>query len=467
MPAFSPGSYRDRDARVFTDSQGEIWRGLSERSMREWGRFTQSPVSDRLMRAGQLVQSSIETPAVQPVGDWAGYLHHERIPLVTYPFEWPFGMLKQAANLHLELLLELLPDGFSLKDGTAYNVQFRGIDPVFIDATSIESVDPSRPWVGYRQFCQTMLFPLMLQAYKNVPFHPWLRGRLDGITPTECSRLMSMRDLFRRGVWSHVKLHSWLESAPRPATASGSQSSTTPGFNAAMLEANFRKLKHLIEHLEWKAARSEWSEYEGSHTYTPEERQKKEQFVRQHLSKQRRKQVWDLGCNTGTFSRIAAETADLVVAMDFDHLSVERLFRSLQSAPPDLRRRIIPLVWNVADQIGGLGWNGQERTALTERGRPDVTLCLALIHHWVISCGIPLTEVLEWLARLGGELIVEFVDPSDSMAASLLSRRQGSCPDYCQEEFQKELQRLFEVRDRLTLCEGRRTLFLAVPRTGP
>ena len=413
------------------------------------------------MNDGQVVATSSETPTELPDGDWAGYLHHERIPLVTYPFEWPYSMLKQAARLHLRLLEELLPENFTLKDGTAYNVQFRGVEPVFIDVTSIEELDSGRPWAGYRQFCQTMLFPLMLQAYKGVPFHPWLRGRLDGITPTECSRLMSFRDLFRRGVWSHVKLHSWLDSSTQTAN---SPSPKSPVFNREMLAANFRNLTRLIEGLEWKAARSEWSEYEGTHTYSTEDRQKKEQFVRQHLSQHHRSQVWDLGCNTGTFSRIAADHADLVVAMDADHLSVERLFRSLQAEPLSLRRRIIPLVWNVADQIGGLGWQGRERTALTERGRPDLVLCLALVHHWVISCGIPLIEVLEWLASLEAELVIEFVDPTDAMAASLLQRRQGGCPDYCREDFQREIQRLFEVRETLTLCGGQRTLFLATPR---
>jgi hypothetical protein len=461
MLSFAPGSYRDRDARVFTDSQGEIWRGLSQKSLDVWTRFESRPLARDLKASGRLVGTAVSTPTEVPEGPWAGYLRHERIPLVTYPFEWPFSMLKQAARLHLQLLQELLAEDFTLKDGTAYNVQFRGVDPVFIDVASIDDLDATRPWAGYRQFCQTQLLPLMLQAYKDVPFHPWLRGRLDGITPSECSRLMSFRDLFRRGVWSHVKLHGWLESSSQGS--SGSQ--PTPGFNREMLAANFCNLARVVEGLEWKAARSEWSEYEGTHTYSPSDRQQKELFVRQNVARQHRSLVWDLGCNTGTFSRIAAEHADLVVAMDADHLSVERLFRSLQSEPSNVRQRVLPLVWNVADQIGGLGWRGHERTSLVERGRPDLILCLALIHHWVISCGIPLTEVLEWLAGLGAELIIEFVDPSDSMAAALLNRRQGSCPDYTRDHFDREMRRLFEVRSTLSVCGGQRVLVQAVPRT--
>lgn len=463
MIDFAPGSYRDRDARVFVDSQGEAWRGLSTKAWETWARFDQLSISRQLRCERLLIGSSVETPLEHPPGDWAGFLHHERIPLVTYPFEWPFGMLKRAAQLHLQLLQRLLAENLTLKDGTAYNVQFRGVEPVFIDVASIEELDAAKPWAGYRQFCQTMLFPLMVQAYKQVPFHPWLRGRLDGITPTECSQLMSFRDLFRRGVWSHVKLHSWLESSM--ATSRASSSAPATSFNREMLAANFRGLSRVIDGLEWKAGRSEWSEYEVTHTYSTEDRQRKEQFVRGHLARQRRSQVWDLGCNTGTFSRIAAEHSDLVVAMDADHLSIERLFRSLQATPAVDSQRILPLVWNVADQIGGLGWRGRERTSLQQRGNPDVVMCLALIHHWVISCGIPMTEVLEWLAGLGAELIIEFVSPDDVMAAGLLQRRGGSCPDYQWGYFHNEMQRMFEIRDMLTLCAGSRTLIHATPRS--
>ena len=151
--------------------------------------------------------------------------------------------------------------------------------------------------------------------------------------------------------------------------------------------------------------------------------------------------------------------------MDADHLSIERLFRSLQATPAVDSQRILPLVWNVADQIGGLGWRGRERTSLQQRGNPDVVMCLALIHHWVISCGIPMTEVLEWLAGLGAELIIEFVSPDDVMAAGLLQRRGGSCPDYQWGYFHNEMQRMFEIRDTLTLCAGSRTLIHATPRS--
>lgn len=463
MAVFAPGSFRDRDARVLIDTDGVVWRAMSQHASTEWSKFEASSVCRPLMDQGVLIHTRRDQPA-HPDPQWSCYVRHERVPCITYPFEWPFGLLKRAASLHLDLLLQLMDADFTLKDGTAYNVQFRGIEPVMIDVSSIETLDPTHPWRGYRQFCQTMLFPLMLQAYKNLPFQPFLRGRLDGITATEMSRLMSVRDCFRRGVWSHIKLHAWLERSSSTGGVERQVSSSSGRFSRSMLQANFQGLRNLIDRLHWKPGESQWSEYEATHTYSPEDRQKKEEFVRVHISRQKRNVVWDLGCNTGAFSRIAAGHSDLVLAMDADQLSVERLFHSLESETGDIRRKILPLVWNVADQSRGLGWRGQERTELTDRSRPDFILSLALIHHLVIGGGIPMSELLSWFASLRGELLVEFVHPEDEMAAGLLKSRAGPCPDYQWDCFMSELQQHFEVREMLNLCQGKRTLVMASPR---
>jgi len=79
-------------------------------------------------------------------------LRHERIPFVSYPYEWTFSMLRDAALLQLDLNLAALEEGMILKDSTPYNVQFRGSKPVFVDIGSFERLREGAPWVGYRQF---------------------------------------------------------------------------------------------------------------------------------------------------------------------------------------------------------------------------------------------------------------------------------------------------------------------------
>ncbi len=282
---------------------------------------------------------------------WAGVLRHETVPFISYPFEWSFGMLQDAARLHLELLEHALAEDISLKDGTAYNVQWFGTCPVFIDVASFERHIPGQPWAGYRQFCQTFLYPLILQAYKNIPFQPWLRGCLEGITPQQCWNLMSFRDFFRRGVPSHVWLHAKLQSSRTVEGVDNTRALSDSGFSKELILANVAGLKKLIGGLRWKAPPSVWSEYTAANGYSEADRQAKEAFVRRAVHSQRWRLVWDIGCNTGTYSRIASENAELVVAMDADYLAVERLFQSLKATPPVGGAQILPLVNNLVDRV--------------------------------------------------------------------------------------------------------------------
>lgn len=475
MPAtlrFEPGSYRDRDGRVFYGEQGEVYRALSPRAYGEWqavrdSRFFQQGMSDGRIaptREVELCHSDLD-------GDdsiWAGILEHQKIPFVSYPYEWTFGMLRDAALLHLELLRQALVEGFSLKDGTAYNVQWVGARPVFIDVASFERLAPGQLWAGYRQFCQTFLNPLFLQAYRNFDSQPLLRGCLDGISPGECARLLSLRDWLRPGVLSHVVLHARLEASARLKRSDVRRSLPVTGFDKRMIERNVARLTRLIGGLRWEPAESPWSDYESGNTYSQADRARKEAFVRGAVFERPRELVWDLGCNTGQFSRIAAENARYVVALDADHVAVERLYQSLKSKPPAQGRgAILPLVGSVADPSPNLGWRGRERKGLVERGRPDLTLCLALIHHLVIGRGLPMRELIEWLSGLGTGLVIEFVAPQDPMARLLLRNRRDECCDYNQETFDRCLDEFFEVVRSEPLESGTRALYYATARSAP
>ena len=190
-------------------SQGGVYRVLSKEALSDWDALSATQFFPRLSEAGKFIRTekldSFNSPEVQPQGHWAGVLKHQRIPFISYPYEWSFGMLKDAALLQLESLLVALNEDLILKDSSAFNVQWKGGVPAFIDITSFEKLVPGEPWVGYRQFCQLFLYPLLLQAYKDVPFQPWLRGSLDGIDSEHCEHLMSARDFLRPGI-----LHTFL-----------------------------------------------------------------------------------------------------------------------------------------------------------------------------------------------------------------------------------------------------------------
>jgi len=463
-PSFDPGSFRDRTARVFY-LDGAVCRGLNADAWDEWQHVSSSSFFQRAMGQGSVVKTETADDAMLASaslsGEWTGVLRHQRLPFVSYPYEWSFGMLKDAALLQLELMAAALEEGFLLKDATPYNVQWEGSRPVFIDVTSFVRWRPGEPWAGYRQFCQQFLYPLFLQAYKGVPFQPWLRGRLDGIEAAECRRLMSLRDLLRPGVLTHVVAHSGLQHRYAAVTPKVKQELRQAGFHKSIITATIGRLRKLVRRLEWSPPASTWSDYATCNSYDDESSRAKEAFIQRIASSRERGLVWDLGCNTGTFSKLVARHAAHVVAIDSDHASIEALYSELKAAG---NRNILPLVGDVADLSPALGWRGVERRAFTDRGRPDLVLCLALVHHLAITSNIPLADVVGWLSESGAELVVEFPMPDDPMVQRLLHSRDQAYDDYSLVSFESALATHFDVRERLLLPSRQRSLYWAVPK---
>ena len=468
------GSYRDRAGRVLTGPRGEIFRGLSNDALVQWQQVANSPFAQRAMAEGRLVATREMSPteceqtglaAEEVCGGipWAGFVRHDRIPFVSYPYEWTWGMLRDAALSQLDLLREAFDSGFTLKDGTLYNTQWRGTSPVFIDTVSLERWTPGLPWMGYRQFCQTGLFPLWLQSFWQCPFHPWLRGRLDGIAPDEFNALCGWRDLFRRGVLVHGWLHARLQQSRPVADQDVRGALERRGLPAAAVRNSLNALRKVVARLSWAPTRSTWSDYAPA--YSTADWQAKQQFVRRAVETGTPGMVWDLGCNTGDFARIAAETAPVVVALDGDHAAVEQLYRALRrESGSTAAQRILPLVGNVCDPSPNQGWLGAERRSWPNRGRPDLVLALALVHHLVLGAGIPLEQLLDWLHSLGGAVVLEFVDKSDPQARRVLHNRRDDDSGYSLEACEAGLRKRFGRCERLTLSDGGRTLFHALPR---
>jgi hypothetical protein len=459
-----PGSFRDRSARVFIQD-GEVFRGLNERALGQWEALSATRFFRRFTEQGGLVPTERIDPSRQALpaaaGEWAAVLRHESIPFVSYPYEWSFGMLQDAALLQLDLLLAALDEGMTLKDASAYNVQWRGAKPVFVDIASFERRPPGEPWVGYRQFCQLFLYPLLLAAYRDIPFHPWLRGSLEGIDPESCLNALGGLSRLRAGVLTHVYLQARAQAAYAGTRRDVKADLRAAGFDVSLIKANAARLRKLIAGLAWKRARSTWSDYTKCGHYEAADADRKRRFVAEAAASGGRRLVWDLGSNTGTFSRIAAEHARYVVAVDADHLAVERLYQALKQEGND---RILPLVGNLADPSPDLGWRNLERKRLALRGRPDLVLALALVHHVVIGANVPLDEFVNWLADLGADLVIEFVTREDPMVGVLLRNKEDQYADYQLEAFERYLASRYDVLAREPLGSGTRVMYWARPR---
>ncbi|HEX5899842.1 MAG TPA: hypothetical protein VFY32_10635 [Solirubrobacteraceae bacterium] len=457
-----PGSFRDPDSRVFYAGDA-VYRALSSEGLADFRALQQAGLlEDPRIVATELVDDGPELPATL-VKETAGVLRHERIPFVSYPYEWTFSMLKDAALLQLDLLLAALERDLVLKDSTPYNVQFRGARALFVDVGSYERLRPGEPWAGYRQFCMLYLYPLLLQALKGVRFQPWLRGSLEGITATEMRGLLSARDRFRRGLLTHVFLHARLERG-RYADRGGEvrQELRRAGFRKELIVANARKLHGLVERLRWDPPAGVWTAYGERNSYSDEDATRKEDFVRAAVRACSPGLVWDIGANNGRYSRIAAEQARTVLAIDADPAPLELLYRELRDEGDE---RILPLAIDLADPSPGLGWRGLERSALAGRGRPDLVLALALVHHLAISANVPVREVVDWLAGLGAALVIEFPTREDPMVQKLLApKRDGLHPDYELGFFERCLAEAFTIERSERLGSGTRVLFFARPK---
>ena len=441
---FEPASFRDPAARVLRHD-GQILRYLTPAAWRDFERLSSTRFYREFTDAGRLVATTEASRAQIPqLSDpWVAVLRHQTIPVVSYPYEWCFSMLQDAALLQIDLLLAALDEGMTLKDATPFNIQWIGTRPVFIDIGSFTAAAPGEPWAGYRQFCEMFLYPLFLQAYKDVPFHPWLRGSLEGVEAEHINRLMSARDRLRPGVFPHVYLLSKLQARYASTPRNVRKDLRAAGFTAALITHNVRRMRHLVAGLTWRRARSTWSEYADGTTYDQTDRARKKQFVLRAARSAPR------AC------------ADRVIAVDADHLAIERLYRALKGEHDST---ILPLVGNLTDPSPGLGWRHQERQTLEARSRPDLILALALIHHLSVGRNVPLPELVAWFASFEADVVIEFVAPQDAMVAQLVRNREALASGYTQDRFEACVAEHFVIAATERLQSGTRTMYYVRPK---
>ena len=469
MLSVDGGSFKDPSGRVYRlDGPGgaRVVRGLNDEAAATIERLLSEPFFQRLVADGDVVRTSVlpgDDPAASRVVEmgWAAAVEHEAVDFVTWPYEWPFSMLKDAALLQLRLLDTAVRNGWMLKDATPFNIQWIGARPVFTDVPSFVPWEDGEYWRGYRQFCSTFLTPLMLTAHLGIPFQPLLRSRLDGIPPEEAAKYFYGLRRFKRGVLSHVWFPAKAERRMRSRGAYAQGSGSSRRQPRTMLLALLDSLTRLVDRLSYGSASSDWSQYSETHSYEDEDFERKKSFVDRHASARRPRLLWDLGANTGTFSRIAARHSETVIAVDGDHDAVDLLYREVRE---EEEPNVVPLVMDLANLSPGQGWAGQERAAFDQRGSPDMVLCLALVHHMRVSANVPLSLYVEWLGSLDATVILEFVGRDDEMFRRLVENKTEDYPDYTAAEFESEVDKHFTVGDRLELKSGNRELFLLEPK---
>ena len=446
-----PSSFRDPSGFLFVQD-GQLYRQVNKTYRTHYDHLISSGLYENLVECGLLIPHSEASPACAAGDEVYKVLRPEMVPFVSYPYEWCFSQLKDAALTTLAIQKQALDHGMALKDSSAYNIQFMAGKPVLIDTLSFEKYREGEPWVAYRQFCQHFLAPLALMSYTDIRLSQLLRVYLDGIPLDLACSLLPFRTRLSLVLFSHLHLHarSQRQYADKAVDTSGR------GVSRLGMLGIIDSLDGAVRKLTWQPRGTQWADYYADTNYSTRALDHKQQIIAQFLDRIQPRVVWDLGANTGRFSRIAGSSGIQTVAFDMDPAAVESNYRECRAKGEE---NLLPLVLDLTNPSPGVGWENEERMSLLQRGPAETVLALALVHHLAISNNLPLDRIAAFLRNICDSLIIEFVPKSDSQVQRLLATREDIFAGYRQEAFECEFSTYFAVRDCVKIQDSERTLY--------
>jgi ribosomal protein L11 methylase PrmA len=456
-------SFRDPSGHVYR-IDGQIYRTVTDRALDDFEALRASGVYDELAAAGKVVAAEIvEGKIPEPLRRKARVvLKHPTLPFISYPYEWSFAALKAAALHHLEVHQAALERGMTLSDASAYNIQFIGARPIFIDTLSFRPYREGEYWTGHRQFCEQFLIPLLLRAMFGTPHNDWYRGSLEGIRTADFTRLLPWHRKLSWNVLSQLVLPTAFEGSARRGDISVSSSTLRSAkFPLAAYQGLLRRLHKWIAGLAPRDRRpTVWQNYSLENTYGPEEAEAKRAFVRDFIEAEKPATVWDLGCNAGDYSEVALQSgAQYVVGWDFDQGALDAGF----ARASERNLAFTPLYFDATNPAPDQGWAQEERRGMGGRGPADAVLALAFVHHLAIAKNLPLPRIARWLTGLARSGVVEFVPKEDQMVQAMLRLREDIFPDYGLDRFLDCLRACARVT-RIEAVSGRHLIWFDLER---
>jgi ribosomal protein L11 methylase PrmA len=448
-------SFRDPSGFLFR-RDGTLYRQVNKCYAADYQHLMESGLYAKLTKLNLLIpHREVETASVEH-GPAFKIIQPEVVTFISYPYEWAFSLLKDAALVTLKIQRIALKYDMSLKDASAYNIQLHKGHPTLIDTLSFEKYIEGKPWVAYRQFCQHFLAPLALMAHTDVRLGKLMRVYIDGIPLDLAARLLPARSWFNFGLLIHTHIHAQAQKR-----SAGQASKLAPRLSGKMskdaLGGLIEGIEATVKRLEWKPGGTEWGDYYNISNYTDSAFEHKKELVSSWLERVRPASVWDLGANDGTFSRLASGNDIHTVAFDIDPTAVEINYRQVRSRK---EQNLIPLLFDRTNPSPSIGWHNQERDSLFNRGPVDMILSLALIHHLAISNNVPLSQLADFYHDMGHWLIIEFILKSDSQVKKLLENREDIFHQYNQSDFEQNFKRQFTIHEKVLIRESERSLYL-------
>ncbi len=445
-------SFRDPSGFLFR-YEGKLYRQINKVYAADYLLLNESGLYDRLVEKDLLIPHTEAHEELAQTGDAHCIIQPELVPFISYPYEWSFSQLKDAALATLRIQKIALKKGMTLKDASAYNIQFHKGKPVLIDTLSFTAYEEGQPWVAYRQFCQHFLAPLALMALRDVRLGSLLRTGIDGIPLDLAASLLPMRTKLNPGLLMHLHAHSASQKKHEDERKSAKGTKVSKQALLGIIDS----LRGAVRKLEWKPAGTEWGAYYSDTNYSDQSLALKRELVKKLLNQTDATSAWDLGANNGFFSRVASEKGLPSVAFDIDPAAVEMNWREVKEKG---EQDILPLLMDLTNPSPDLGWDHAERTSFLGRGPADIVFALALIHHLSISNNVPLPLLASFFARAGRWLIIEFVPKTDSQVKRLLATREDVFPNYTKEGFEAAFGEVFEIAAAEAIEGSERTLYL-------
>jgi len=451
------GSFRDPSGLLFYRN-GVLLRIVNNCYKKEYDVFVKSGLYKSLVDTKQIIPHEDVTDSVQNNGNTYKVLQPKIIPFISYPYEWCFSQLKKAALTTLAIQKQALLFDMSLKDASAYNIQFLDGKPIFIDTLSFERYKEGKPWTAYRQFCQHFLAPLALMNYTDVRLNQLLRIYIDGIPVDLAASLLPVTTYLRFSLLTHIHLHAGSQKyfgSKSIRKARGSVSRMAMNGIIDNLESTVRKFK-------WKPEKTVWADYYAQTNYSAEAHEHKKLIVSEFLDRVKPATVWDLGANTGAFSRLAVRRGIETISFDIDPAAVEKNY--LECLEQN-ETNILPLILDLSNPSSGIGWENRERMSLMERGPVEMAFALALIHHLAIYNNLPFYKIASFFSSVCTFLVIEFVPKADSQVQRMLDAREDIFPDYTQGAFEKTFAKFFEIKNSVQIKGSKRILYLMERRS--
>jgi len=413
----------------------------------------ESGLYEKLVKAGLLIPHvEVEQAPAEKEASFK-VIQPERVPFISYPYEWSFGELKSAALATLAIQKRALKLGMSLKDASAYNIQFVRGKATLIDTLSFEIYKEGEPWVAYRQFCQHFLAPLALMALKDVRLSQLLRVYIDGVPLDLASEILPTKTRLNFGLLTHIHLHAGAQKK-----YSGEEVKSRSGLMSKQaMTGLIESLEATIQKLDWTPRGTEWGNYYDITNYSDAAFEHKKQLVGEWTKRLQPTLAWDLGANNGVFSRVVSSACPYVVSFDIDPAAVEQNYRQVKN---DKTENLLPLLLDLTNPTPAIGWANRERDSFGARGPADMVLALAVIHHLAISNNVPLPQLADFFAETGKWLVIEFVPKPDSQVQKLLVSRKDIFPNYTRAGFESAFKEKFTIHEAVEIRESERVLYL-------